>query len=292
MLSAFLLTHREIVLQNKGRVRLSEHTLSSVRGLLCKAMTPLDCSLLRSTRSIALHRYFFQFHADRILHGRTASHPDRALIYTAVYQRFYNQFTKESDEDRTARAALGAMIQDQLTQLLCDVDPSQFETILTMRYMKNMQVNGQQWEMNLVGASAVAAVVNTLLASRPSSRLYLSTNEEDACMGIDFFWAEEGLGAAVSVQAVAGMEGVKAYLATRKRGKQKDSELNKKLARTREGTTLLNTILNMNWIPVLVQVGKPYKAQIDFTSTANNDWCEGLFEKITTHNARPVASSA
>jgi hypothetical protein len=249
-------------------------------------MAPPDRAPVRSAAwKFDVLETFYTLQAQIAFQPPPVPSSEHALLTIIVLQRFYAQLADECEWSKSARATLGAMIQRRLTLFLCEIDESQHTQLMSLPYTRGLLTNGKDFGKEIAGALACASVIKSLLASRPAARIFLSTVEEDVHLGLDFYWAEEGLGAAVSVKWDSEVEGIRAYVASRNISKR-NTQLKAELRRVREGTIKLNARLNMSWLPVLVHTNKSPKVNDELPSVPPNAWCENLIEKIAGNRDR------
>jgi hypothetical protein len=234
---------------------------------------------MRSTmRAIDIQETYWTLHAKLILHPFAVSSDERNLLETIVLQRFYDQLADELDWNNGSRATLGSMIQQQLTILLYNLDASQHGTLFSLTSLRGSLTDGNQLGKAVAGAQACVSAIKSIHRCREEARFFLSTIEEDVHLGIDFFWIEEDIRAAVSVKWNSGVEGIKAYLASRNIGKR--DELKRELQRIREGTTELNRQHNTSWLPILIHANRPPTTMERIEPIDHNGWCATLCKKI------------
>lgn len=211
MLDPFFLSHREVVIRNDQRRFIEEFTFGAAVDLAAASLDPPDRTFLAGTHSVGDNMAFYGLWARRhlrevrthnkILGHKRLAHMDEKLLQIILLHKLIPQLDPKDPQHLTARSAIGAMIQRDLTLLLAEVKLEQWNRIFMIWKLRG--VSATEWETHLAGASAATHTLMTL-ASRDWSRVFLPTGHEDIHEGIDLFWLEEGYMHAVSVKCITG----------------------------------------------------------------------------------------
>jgi len=212
VLDSFLLSHhREVVTLGNERHFLAEETFTVVKDLTGVGLDPPDRAILDGTHSVgdhmALYGLWLRQNLRRIraqnkgLVNSRLAHIDERLLQVILLNKLILQLDCNDPTHRTARSAMGTMIQMDLTLLLCEVRLEQWGRIFNLWKLRGM--DARDWGMRIAGAAAAAYTLLTL-TSRQGSRVFLPTGHEDVYLGIDLFWLERGRRHAVSVKSVGG----------------------------------------------------------------------------------------
>lgn len=205
MIDRFYLHHRRIVLRDQKRRRIPNRAFERASQALKLDIDLPDRSLVYAGSvgdNVALYGLWLRQMIKRLGQGELL---EEELLQIVLLHRLLQLIPTDTQdvEQRTTRAAIGAMIQKNLALLLCEVELGQWERIYNIRRLPN--VNRDEWECHIAGASAVTYVMLTL-ASRETALLFLPAAHEDVFSSIDLLWIEDGLCHAISVKSVTGQD--------------------------------------------------------------------------------------
>jgi len=283
VIDGFLGNHQQITHVSHETRHVPQVVFDKASQLAAERIPHPDISPLGNRRSIRLISMFYELQLG-LIDLPFARFPYRHIYNVVVLHKWSLHVDRDtSEQGRSLRSTLGAMIQRRLTLLLCDMDFRAWDTLYHLG--RTPGLNRHAWERELTGANTAAYAALTLCA-RPSAIVLLSNLYEDVDLGIDLFWLEGDHDIAVSVKTNTGESGVRFSWLEHGLSKREYDDLPNDLKKVSRGARQLTEEQgrihsSRVFEPVLVQVGKQFGYPVPLNITFDRQtWPQQLLQTL------------